>query len=131
MKYIFLDIDGVLNSNNGKAVIEDKPLKLLNKIIEQTNAVIILISSWKIAWRNKNLLGKYLDTKIAIYDDTQRFECARNYDRIAGIKAFLEKYPCESYVVLDDCVRDIPFFIRCNPLTEKQVQEAIKILNRI
>ena len=55
MKYIFLDIDGVLNNGTGPFLHEDK-VKLLSEIIEETNAKIILVSSWKDGWYNDKSL---------------------------------------------------------------------------
>lgn len=58
MKYIFLDIDGVLNSEemcrhkpfpkcHGLMGIEKSKVKRLKRIVEATGAKIILVSSWK------------------------------------------------------------------------------------
>lgn len=63
MKVIFLDVDGVLNSeydlmihrekNNitGSilyAEVEDRPLKLLKELVDKTGAKIVVSSSWRI-----------------------------------------------------------------------------------
>jgi hypothetical protein len=52
-KYIFLDIDGVLNTLNGNYkrfcgvnIIEEK-LLLLKRLVDATNAEIVLSSSWR------------------------------------------------------------------------------------
>lgn len=52
-KYIFLDIDGVLNSehtwdDNITDSISDQYLENLRHIVEKTDAKIILSSSWRI-----------------------------------------------------------------------------------
>lgn len=58
MKYIFLDVDGVLNSEemcrhkhfpkcHGLMGIEKSKVKRLKRIVEATGAEIVLISSWK------------------------------------------------------------------------------------
>ena len=86
MKAIFLDIDGVLNnfstdkqtrskSRCGALIGIDKDkVKRLAKIIEKTNAILILISSWKMGWEpkgnytvdrfNSNYHAKYLDNHL-------------------------------------------------------------------
>jgi hypothetical protein len=46
MKVIFLDIDGVLNYH-GSQIIDATCLSNLKNIVENTNAKIILISTWK------------------------------------------------------------------------------------
>ena len=63
MKVIFLDVDGVLNSEDDLLIyraknnitgcilyeeVEDRPLKLLKEIIDKTNAKIVVSSSWRI-----------------------------------------------------------------------------------
>ena len=53
MNYIFLDVDGVLNSDKSLMTddsLEDALIENLKVIVEKTNAKIILSS----AWRRKN-----------------------------------------------------------------------------
>ena len=57
MRVIFLDIDGVLNSSKfldgvgnvslGSAYFDRKAVKVLNKIVDLTGAVIVISSSWR------------------------------------------------------------------------------------
>lgn len=42
---IFLDIDGVLNSNH-EELLEEESIFLLNKLIKLTNGKVVIISSW-------------------------------------------------------------------------------------
>ena len=58
MKVIFLDIDGVLNDKYCRARVPsgckgavDAKLKLLREIVRQTDARLVLISSWKKYWK--------------------------------------------------------------------------------
>ena len=78
MKLLFLDVDGVLNNATTKAGapsgctgIEDKLVKNLAKIIEQTQAKIILTSDWKIEWEEFDFCcsedAKYLNRKLKKY----------------------------------------------------------------
>ncbi len=46
-KVIFLDIDGVLNRDDGGVKIEEEFVKRLAHIVEETEAEIILSSSWR------------------------------------------------------------------------------------
>ena len=56
MKVIFLDVDGVLNCQKTEAKcrgfigVDSKKVKLLKKIVDATDAKIVLSSSWKIGW---------------------------------------------------------------------------------
>ena len=54
MKYLFLDIDGVMNSAAdwfSTELISDKPFELLKKIIDETGSKIILSSSWRTGYK--------------------------------------------------------------------------------
>lgn len=55
MKYLFLDVDGVMNSAADRfsiKLINDKPFELLKKIIDETGAKIILSSSWRAGYKH-------------------------------------------------------------------------------
>lgn len=79
MKYLFLDIDGVLNTgrysnylvDNGLCetdadgyLFDPEAVKNLQYIIEETDAKIIITSTWRLdgdmqaLWRNRNLAGE-------------------------------------------------------------------------
>lgn len=99
MKVIFLDVDGVLNSNRrcfeiseGEYLDEEK-VKLLSKIILETGAAVVLHSGWRF-WFNEalepmrkeasdfsSLFGKY---GIRLYDKTPDFST----DQIRKTKKF-------------------------------------------
>lgn len=115
MKIIFLDIDGVLNcqsskSNyNGLLGIDNDKVKRLRKIVDSTNASIVLCSSWKSVWERfdkdyQRGLGNYLDKELKkenlfIFDKT----IDRGNNRGEGIINWLsDKNDIESWVVIDD-----------------------------
>ena len=55
MKYLFLDVDGVMNSAADRfstKLISDRPFELLKKIIDETGAKIILSSSWRAGYEH-------------------------------------------------------------------------------
>ncbi len=74
MKIIFLDIDGVLNCSTTKERcnlfrgIEDQKIALLKEIVIATDALIVLISSWKEHWQKESKL-KFLQDELANYLD--------------------------------------------------------------
>ena len=88
MKVIFLDIDGVLNGEKsrtrcaGYIGIDSDKLLRLKRIVEQTGAKIVLISTWKTGWqklvackRLQDELANYLDRRfkkfgLEVYDKT-------------------------------------------------------------
>ena len=150
MKIIFLDIDGVLcvipNSfdefgANFHKRFEDN----LRHIIEQTNAKIVISSTWRLAgldvikemWKKRNLAGEVIDvTPLGNMDDIRGNE----------VQTWLDRNNVENYVIIDD---DTDFlesqmnnFVRTSEngdhedcvdigygLTKKCAEKAIKILN--
>ena len=157
MKLLFLDVDGVLNNAttkagapSGCAGIEDKLVKNLAKIIEQTQAKIILTSDWKIEWEEFDFCcsedAKYLNRKLKKHGlkilsktyDEHVYDCFFE-DRGKGIHKFMDKVKeLEAYVVIDDhCFFDFDEDIKKHlvltdynvGLTEKDVEKAVKILN--
>lgn len=151
MKVIFLDVDGVLNfagteakTPNGCMGIADTCVKKLKQIIDETNAFIVLISTWKREWNmdvekclpNGKYLVKKLDRRgLHIMDKTED----HIDDRGRGIADWLKRHPnVTDWVVLDDEVFDdyasfVPIDKRIITsfvmgLTDDDVQNAIKIL---
>jgi hypothetical protein len=150
-KIIFLDVDGVLNSNDTEDVfkgyigLDYSGIKLLSEIIDATKAEIVLISSWKHRWykddkdRQDNL-ANYLDQRLAaeglkIIDKTEGMS-----DRGAGIVKWLSEHPAESWIVLDDEIFPdyeeygiMPHLVKTSfydgGLKEKHIEIAIKMLN--
>lgn len=121
-KFIFLDIDGVLNTANyqtwrqlwGKDISDlhghlfaPSPVRNLRRLIKWTNAKIVLSSSWRMdgletmrqMWNERNMPGE-------IYDITP-YVNAREYPigtRGVEIRKWLEVYGGENYkfVIIDD-----------------------------
>lgn len=60
MKVIFLDIDGVLNTekrllnNNGELYVEKDKIELLKEIIDKTKAKVVLSSTWRVLAQSKD-----------------------------------------------------------------------------
>ncbi len=114
MKAIFLDIDGVLNSDeyfdkvsnlNIQGIeqeIDIEKIKLLKKAINETGAKVVLSSSWrytKKAQQLKELLANY---EICV-DTTPFIQNRRGLE----IKKYLLEHKCiEDFVILDDEVFD-------------------------
>ena len=158
MKVVFLDIDGVLNDASsrtrcgGYRGIDDGKTKNLAKIIQQTGAKIVLVSTWKEGWEKvykerQGILANYLDGKmkkqgIAVFDKTQDYdtENALYLSRGEGILLYLSKNKVDKFVILDDCQFDYDGcglterYLKTNAtkggLTEELAQKAVGILNR-
>lgn len=122
MRIIFLDIDGVLNSWSTGYKITTEKLQLLNDLIEQTGAKIVISSSWRIGSKDvKEFLEKnFKKSKFRLdsFKDVTNQECISNifynstidltdtFGPLRGdeIKRWLDNHAdeVESYVILDD-----------------------------
>ena len=154
MKYLFLDIDGVLNSykydkerdimttNN----IDGTRLDLVKKIVDQTDAKIILTSTWRKHWEKSEVfcdeIGKDLNETfkshgLEIYDKTPSIDFL---ERGIEVEAYLSdhKNDLEAFCIVDDMMYAwdglSPFFVKTNPrigygLEERHVEKIISLLN--
>ena len=108
MKYIFLDIDGVLNNGTGSFLHKDK-VSMLSHIVKTTNAKIVLISSWKDGWfkddsslcshHAKAINNTFAEFGITVHDKT---EDNNSWKRGKGINDYLQEKPATQWIVLDD-----------------------------
>lgn len=150
MKVVFLDFDGVLNSEKyirscGEGVaIDPSRISLLKQIIDTTDAKIVLSSSWRVHWTHApdecNSTGKLINDifgqyGLQIWDKTPQLRLRREQE----IQCWLDEHPeAENFVVLDDRFLDADFldghFIKTSNhfdgLDETDVKNAIAILNR-
>lgn len=135
MKLIFLDIDGVLNTSftfkrryyeykkTGKYNLEVDEFRLdyLKKIVDETNAKIVLSSTWKgyfvktnekivpIHYKSEQLVNMFNKYNLEIYDITPY---DKNRYRENEILEYLERREdVESFVVIDDECYDLKKFI--------------------
>lgn len=154
MNVIFLDIDGVLNSDRydrsrreDQGNIDETRLPLLKRIIEETGAVIVLSSSWRKHWEKdpeaRDAIGKELDglfgsNGLAIADKTPVLP---DRDRAGEIRLWLARNGNpEGFVILDDIAfgwgEDLfGHLVKTNSrigrgLEEEHVNKAIAILQK-
>ena len=152
MKIIFLDVDGVLNSNDtedtfkGLIGLDYSGIKLLREIVDATGTKIVLVSTWKLSWSKDgsrpDSLGAYLDQRLAEEGLTILDKTGGNINhRGHGIKDWLSEHPTESWIVLDDEIFEdyeecgiLPRLIKTDfydgGLKEKHVEMAINLLNK-
>ena len=150
-KIIFLDFDGVLNTEHyqgllqyqGKpwqdeygAFFDPKAVKQLKRIIDATDADIVVESSWKYLgldamkelWEVRNLPGTIIDITPSLLGKNKGVEIASWLTEQANQNiryAIID----DEYVILDS---QLPHFILTNPyegITEEQANRAISILN--
>lgn len=119
MRLIFLDIDGVLNCTETKVKapsgcigIDADKCERLAKIVQKTNAFVVLTSTWKTEWFRNAFVselppdGQYLEKTllnygVVIYDKTTETTWSQ---RGQGILDFIKNcdQKVESFVILDD-----------------------------
>ncbi len=142
MNIIFLDIDGVLNCHStkerirGMYGIDPAKVHLLRQIVDVTNSVIVLTSTWKLCYDpcadiQRSHDGQYLAGSLAaeglsIYDKTRDSGLNRGY----GILCWMDEHPeltesDGSFVILDDEEFDYPrCFYRENKLSRYWIQTS-------
>ncbi len=117
MRIIFLDIDGVLNSRRYDAErsaeqgnIDETRLALLKRLVDATEAKLVLISSWRKHWDRDTALcdeiGLELNELFARYGLTimDKTPALMDYDRPWEVRRWLSEHgdQVESYVIFDD-----------------------------
>ena len=127
MKVIFLDIDGVLNDKeyfiknhdhikyffknttyNKDDVdllverqmmdIDEKKLLLLKRIIDETQANVVITSSWKRLYYFPQLIERFTALGIPVIGYTEDDAI----DRGVGIKKYIGEHNVTDYIILDD-----------------------------
>jgi hypothetical protein len=104
MKVIFLDVDGVLNNSQ---IIQDdykgigvEQLKLLKKIVEETNSKIVVSSTWRLYPEIlKELTSKLMKFGIFPIDKTKDLKIV---ERKEEIEEWLSRNEVENFAILDD-----------------------------
>ena len=147
MKAIFLDIDGVLNSDEHTAFIksfisyddtmiepfDDECLYNLKYIVDETDAKIIITSIWRLfpdyLYILMNKLEEYgLDKNVISLTISNKYK-----DKLQEIAVKLKKLGITEYVVLDndDTLKLDRHIITNNAtgLTEIDAKQAVKILS--
>lgn len=157
MKVIFLDIDGVLNSEKfwteksqsqrrleaeqqgynidecrAFANIDKEAVYLVNYIVENTNAEVVISSTWRSDWNLPYIL-RFMGLKKPYYGVTPY---DRTRHRGTEIRKWLNDYNNIRYVILDDDTDMLeeqnPYFIHISfreGITKELADKAIEILN--
>ena len=107
MKYLFLDIDGVMNSAAdwfSTKLINDRPFELLKKIIDETGAKIILSSSWRTGYEHGtcDLLKQRLTEYGLSIDDVTPQSGRRGKEIQEWLMAHDYDENVDNFVILDD-----------------------------
>lgn len=157
MKIIFLDFDGVITSLKSKWCLMPDKMDLIRRICEETDAKIVISSSWRMA-DLKNTIS-YITCPTAPYVDGNPYslveftigvtkflykwdyikECGDKSSRGEEIKEWLDSHPnVEDYIILDDDGFDfydfqLPHYIETSyetGISEDDVEKAIKYFKK-
>lgn len=135
MKVIFLDIDGVLNTNSDREISSDK-LKLLSELVSKTGADVVLSSSWRYGWNKPELnqpgtriyrLKQLLKDNGIVIKDTIGLDLIKSIQ----IKNYLNTNMISNYIVLDDEPIDTANLVQTNGdvgFTQFDCQKAYQLL---
>lgn len=149
MKILFLDFDGVITTYDSKWQIDLDKLALIDKIIQQTDAKIVVTSTWKHSSKNVEDFKTRIYTRRCSENAKDETPFAKFVDQIYDItygcgyrgeevEEYLNKHKedVESYVILDD---DDDFkeeqlfnFVQTDTyegITEREVKLCVGILN--
>lgn len=111
MKVIFLDVDGVLNSDeyidqmikeNVKGIekeIDANKVRLLKRAVDETGAIVVLTSSWRLTKDLPLLKQLLLQNGVILADSTPFIENERGIEIKSWI---LEHQNTKDFVILDD-----------------------------
>lgn len=145
MKIIFLDIDGVLNNGDflynqvqtqmtaPKECIDRKAVMLLNQLIDETGAKVVISSSWRLFYTIEEL-REYLSENGFEGEVIDYTEDLYTEPRGKEIKKWLDTHKVESFVILDDdgdMAEVAPYLIQTDfykGLLEEHVDSAVKML---
>lgn len=149
MKVVFLDIDGVLNSNEwfkrhptpGKWALDRTCVQRINIICEKAKADVVISSSWRLHMKPQYLIEILVShglTASVIGLTPRLFYGLKEADRGDEIGTWLDKFGqegnIEKFVILDD-YDDMniysPYLVQTSPevgITDIDVKLAISIL---
>ena len=150
MKVIFLDIDGVLNSDEYldkvknsdiqgiERDIDVEKVKLLKRAIDETGARVVLSSSWRWYKESREKIKEQLQKHNLKFIDITPTRTDKTLKREEEIQIWLDSHPeVVNYVILDDekisCESMKKHHVKTTfsrGLTIESAQTAIEILNR-
>ncbi len=158
-KIIFLDIDGVLNSfefqfgkhskwsSNKRSQIDPNAVNLLNKLINSTNADVVLSSTWRILHydilqeilNEMGCIANIIDKTPQTHFKAKKYKhCQRGMQIQEWINKNEEVFSVKNgdrFIILDDSTdmgHLTSYLIKTSSLvglTDKDVEKAIAVLN--
>ena len=117
-------------------ILDVRAICQLRRIVETTNAEIVLSSSWRWYKEEKETIHKQLQAKNIDFIDITPTEISFKMDKTSEINAWLNNHSeIENFVILDDeQIKDeklIPHWVKTtfkHGLTREKAEQAIKVL---
>ena len=117
-------------------ILDVRAICQLRRIVETTNAEIVLSSSWRWYKEEKEPINKQLQAKNIDFIDITPTEISFKMDKTSEINAWLNNHSeIENFVILDDeQIKDeklIPHWVKTtfkHGLTREKAEQAIKVL---
>jgi hypothetical protein len=142
-KIVFLDFDGVLNSEMSNRALgtrykfAEPSVEALNQILLESRSYVVITSSWRGNWtlrENAVFLQQAGVMPICVLGKTSMLNDLRGRE----IELWLQKVPfaVESFVILDDRMDMEPYQDRLvlidsqSGLDQKHIEKAVRILNQ-
>ena len=117
-------------------ILDVRAICQLRRIVETTNAEIVLSSSWRWYKEEKETIHKQLQAKNIDFIDITPTEISFKMDKTSEINAWLNNHSeIENFVILDDeQIKDeklIPHWVKTtfkHGLTREKAEQAINVL---
>ena len=138
MKVIFLDFDGVINNLNSINSVNSKNIKCLLKIIEETKAKIVVISSIKYSLQRQYKSNYKKTTFYKYVEELKKYNITPYVDenRELEIIEYMKNHPeIEEFLILDDdyiieYLKEHQVFLDLySGITEEHIKPSLNILN--
>lgn len=134
MKFLFLDIDGVLNEP-GTTGFERNRCRLINYIISQTGCYVVITSDRRLTndgFKQIEKIAEQFAWGELFYTKSISKFILSDLKRLKEIELFLEFNKCENYVVVDDMKLALNSnYVKIDPafsLTKEDVNKVIELL---
>lgn len=146
--YLFLDFDGVLNSNewiwshperdDEFIHIDPSRVEIINKIVDTIDCDVVISSAWRIIHTlgslRRGLMSKNATFARRVIDKTDSVGSVRGFQ----IQRWLDENASDGhkFVILDDSTdmaHLMPFLVRTNPdtgITEEDIQRVLDVIDK-
>ncbi len=151
--FLFLDYDGVLNTNkwcwsheltarDEWAHIDPERVEILNRLVEKLDCKVVISSTYRICHSLSDLRfgltskgATFRHRIVGVTDNKPGSRMSSHDARGCQIQRWMDKYPDHKLVIIDDSTdmgHLLPFLVQTNPdtgIVEPDIQRAIDIVD--